>query len=231
MDPIRVQPHGRRSIPEQRDFEEDEYEDLQEEEPKGDNFLTEIFKFAIIALVIVVPFRVFIAQPFIVSGASMSPTFETSQYLIVDQLGYRLEEPERGDVVIFKFPEDTSKFFIKRIIGLPGETIELKGTDTIIKNEAEGTQINLDEPYLKDANRKEDFLTLKLKRDEYFVMGDNRAASSDSRIWGPVPRDMIVGRAFMRLLPVSTIGLYPGAYMFELPEAVLNEGEDTETTE
>lgn len=178
----------------------------------SDNFLTEIFKFAIIALVIVIPFRMFIAQPFIVSGASMSPTFETGQYLIIDQVSYQLDNPERGDVVIFKFPEDPSKFFIKRVIGLPGETVELHGTDVIVKDVAEGTQINLSEPYLKNANRKEDFLTITLEREEYFVMGDNRAASSDSRIWGPVPKDLIVGRAFVRLLPLGELELFPGLY-------------------
>ena len=181
-------------------------------EQKRDNFFVEILKFAAIALVIVVPFRMFIAQPFIVSGASMSPTFETGQYLIIDQLSYQFEKPARGDVVVFRFPEDTSKFFIKRIIGLPGETVEIKGTDVIIKDPVTGNQFRLEEPYVKEANLREDFLTVQLKQNEYFVLGDNRAASSDSRIWGPVPENMIVGRVLVRLLPLSQSGLFPGVY-------------------
>lgn len=177
-----------------------------------ENFFVEILKFATIALVIVVPFRMFIAQPFIVSGASMSPTFETGQYLIIDQLSYQFEKPARGDVVVFRFPEDTSKFFIKRIIGLPGETVEIKGTDVIIKDPITGTQFRLEEPYVKGTNLREDFLTVQLKQNEYFVLGDNRAASSDSRIWGPVPEDLIVGRVLLRLLPLSQSGLFPGVY-------------------
>ena len=181
-------------------------------EQKHDNFFVEILKFAAIALVIVVPFRMFIAQPFIVSGASMSPTFETGQYLIIDQLSYQFEKPARGDVVVFRFPEDTSKFFIKRIIGLPGETVEIKGTDVIIKDPVTGNQFRLEEPYVKEANLRDDFLTVQLKQNEYFVLGDNRAASSDSRIWGPVPENMIVGRVLVRLLPLSQSGLFPGVY-------------------
>ena len=182
------------------------------ERHNDESFLMEIFKFAIIALVIVVPFRVFIAQPFIVSGASMSPTFETGQYLIIDQLSYRLETPERGDVVIFRFPQDTTKFFIKRVIGLPGETVELNGTDVIIKQPKDGIQFLLPEPYLTASNLKNDFSSIQLAENEYFVMGDNRSASSDSRIWGPVTEDLIVGRAFVRLLPTSALSMYPGDY-------------------
>lgn len=178
----------------------------------GPSFVAEIFRFAILALVIVVPFRMFIAQPFIVSGASMSPTFETGQYLIVDQLTYRLEQPKRGEVVIFRFPEDPSKFFIKRLIGLPGETVEIKGHEVFIRDAKTGKVIELDEPYLHDFNARDDFLTVTLEPDEYFVMGDNRGASSDSRIWGALPKENLIGRAFVRLLPVDTISFLPGSY-------------------
>ena len=187
---------------------------------KQPSFIAEIFKFALLALLIVVPFRMFIAQPFIVSGASMSPTFETGQYLIIDQLSYRFETPERGDVVIFRFPEDPSKFFIKRIIGLPNEAIEIKGRTVTITPE-NGEPFVLDEPYLVESNLREDFLTVTLDGSEYFVMGDNRAASSDSRMWGPVPEDMIVGKAFVRLLPVTEVGILPGEYH----QQVLGSGE------
>lgn len=175
------------------------------------SFIAEIFKFAIMALLIVVPFRMFVAQPFIVQGASMDPTFHTGQYLIVDQLTYRFDEPKRGDVVIFKYPKDPSKYFIKRIMGLPNETVEVNGTKVVITTEG-GAKIALDEPYVDGANEKEDFLTTTLSGDEYFVMGDNRAESSDSRMWGPVPKDNLIGKALIRLLPLSSIGLHPGEY-------------------
>lgn len=187
--------------------------DAQEkhDEKKQPGFIVEIFRFAILALIIVVPFRMFVAQPFIVSGASMSPTFETGQYLIIDQLSYHLEPPARGDVVVFRFPEDTTKFFIKRLIGLPGETILIRGKDVTIRD-INGHETLLTEPYLNDFNLKDDFITVTLGPNEYFVMGDNRGASSDSRIWGAVPSKLIVGRAFARLMPLQQISLFPGAY-------------------
>ncbi len=178
----------------------------------GPGFVIEIFRFAVLALLIVVPFRMFIAQPFIVSGASMSPTFETGQYLIVDQLTYHLEQPQRGDVVIFRYPEDPSKFFIKRLIGLPGETVEIQGQKVSIRNAKTGTSTTLTEPYLHDFNTRDDYLTVTLGPDEYFVMGDNRGASSDSRVWGAVPKKLLVGRALIRLLPFDKISVFPGEY-------------------
>jgi signal peptidase I len=178
----------------------------------GPGFVVEIFRFAVLALLIVVPFRMSIAQPFIVSGASMSPTFETGQYLIVDQLTYHLEPPTRGDVVIFRYPEDPSKFFIKRLIGLPGETVEIQGQKVSIRDPKTGKSTTLDEPYLHDFNTRDDYLTVTLGPDEYFVMGDNRGASSDSRVWGAVPKKLMVGRAFVRLLPANKISLFPGAH-------------------
>ena len=181
-------------------------------EEKKENFFKEIFKFSLIALLIVVPFRIYIAQPFIVSGASMSPTFETGQYLIVDQLSYRFEEPKRGDVVIFKFPQDTSKFFIKRIIGLPGETVEIRGSNIIVKQKDTKISFTLDEPYIASENTKEDFITTVLKNNEYYVLGDNRRASSDSRVWGTLENDLIVGRAFLRLFPLQALDYLPGVF-------------------
>jgi signal peptidase I len=181
-------------------------------EQRQSGFIAEIFKFAIMALLIVVPFRMFIAQPFIVSGASMEPTFRTGQYLIIDQLSYRLDEPMRGDVVIFRFPQDPSKFFIKRIIGLPGERVQVSDGIVRITHAIDEEPIVLAEPYLTEETQPDDHVTITLEEDEYFVMGDNRPASSDSRVWGPVPRKNIVGKALVRLLPFTAIGLYPGEY-------------------
>lgn len=173
----------------------------------------ETIHFIFIALIIVIPIRIFVAQPFIVSGASMDPTFEENQYLIVDELSYRLEEPSRGDVVIFKYPRNPKQYFIKRIIGLPGETV-IVGEDGIvsIKN-ASGAVVTLDEPYI--IFKKDDSKSQTLGANEYFMMGDNRAGSFDSRAWGPVKRDLIVGRALARLFPFSTISIFPGEFRYE----------------
>ena len=169
----------------------------------------ELVRFALIAVAIVLPVRMFIAQPFIVSGSSMVPTFENGQYLIVDEITYRFQEPKRGDVVVFRYPNDTKKFFIKRIIGLPGETVDVKKEETIITNKENPNGFALDQSYV--VNHSEDNSHIVLKNDEYFVMGDNRSGSSDSRSWGPVHKKLLVGRAFLRLLPVKEIGVLPGA--------------------
>lgn len=216
MDPVTIEPRRTHTeAPRVSDTPEP-----VETPPKQDSFFVEIVKFSILALVIVVPFRMFVAQPFIVSGASMAPTFETGEYLIVDRATYHLEQPKRGDVVIFRYPSDPSKFFIKRIIGLPGETVQLEnGITTIEKNEE---SLTLEEPYLV-RDRTDEGLTITLSSDEYFVMGDNRGASSDSRTWGPVPRENIVGRAFIRLLPPSHFGVLPGEHQYDTPGVVTQE--------
>ena len=177
---------------------------------KKENSFIELLKFALIALIIVVPVRLFIAQPFIVSGASMKPTFDSGQYLIVDQLSYRLTEPKRGEVIIFRFPADPSKFYIKRIIGLPGETVTMEGSTITILDEHNPAGLVLSEPYLNSVNIRNDFLTTTLGEDEYFVLGDNRRASSDSRIWGSLKKELIVGKALIRLFPLNTIKILPG---------------------
>jgi len=169
----------------------------------------EFFKFIIIASVIVLPIRMFIAQPFIVSGESMFPTFHNGEYLIVDQLSYYLRQPQRGEVLIFRYPEDPSKFFIKRIIALPNEEVKINnGVVTITNNENEGGFV-LNEPYVKEIFHTTE--TYKTKADEYFVMGDNRNRSSDSRVWGKVPKKLLVGRAYLRLFPVANASFLPGS--------------------
>jgi signal peptidase I len=174
--------------------------------PKTHNeFWKELVRLVVIAAVIVIPFRLFIAQPFIVDGASMDPTFHTGEYLIVDELSYHFHTPARGSVLIFKYPKDTSKYFIKRVIGLPGETVTIKdGTVTIV--EPNKDTITLDEPYVK-LPKSETEAFKQLGPDEYFVMGDNRLGSADSRLWGPVPAKDIVGRPIIRIWPPA---LFPG---------------------
>ncbi len=175
----------------------------------SENFFTELLKFVLIAAAIVFPIRLFIAQPFIVSGASMEPTFHHGQYLIVDEISYRLNDPARGEVVIFRYPKNPKEFFIKRIIGLPNETVSIQG-DTITITRADGSTLSISEPYVANHGNgsTENY---QLKKDEFFVMGDNRPESSDSRVWGALPRGNIIGRAFVRLLPVNTISVFPGS--------------------
>ncbi len=189
-----------------------EEENLEKVEPKktGWQSFWELVRFALIALVIVIPVRVLIAEPFIVSGSSMVPTFENGDYLIVDKISYELGTPQRDDAVVFRYPGDTTKFFIKRIIGLPSETVDIKGNDVTIINGKHKQGFKLDQPFVKNTSNNDTHL--ELKNDEYFVMGDNRSGSSDSRAWGPVKRNLLTGRAFLRLLPVNKIDVLPGNY-------------------
>ncbi len=179
-------------------------------EPKKENALLDIVRFSLIALIIVIPIRTFIAQPFIVSGASMENTFYTGEYLIVDQLSYELHSPKRGEVIVFRYPKDPSKFFIKRVIGLPGETLSIEGSTVRISNPQYPNGFILDEPYIKSMENGTE-LTEELGDREYFVMGDNRDQSSDSRYWGVLQEERIVGRAFVRLFPPSQMDYLPGA--------------------
>lgn len=195
-------------------FMEEPINDLSQTPPpaKKENFLIEILKFTVIALAIVIPVRTYIAQPFIVSGASMDPTFETGEYLIVDELTYRFEKPERGQVIIFKFPRNTKTYFIKRIIGLPGETVDVRQGKVRILNDQYPEGIVLEEPYVSATHSVRDSFTVTLDANEYFVMGDNRAESSDSRSWGPLEEKFIVGRPIIRLLPVNKLDVLPGVF-------------------
>lgn len=187
-----------------------------EDTQKEQNFFKEILKASLIALIIVVPVRFFIAQPYIVAGASMDTTFSDGHYIIVDQLTYRFEEPQRGDVIVFKYPKDPSKYFIKRIVGLPGESVVIDKGSVLIGENATSTEgVMLPEPYVDDERKTSESLKRILESDEYFVLGDNRAASSDSRVWGPLQERFIVGRAAIRILPVTSFGLFPGGFTFE----------------
>ena len=165
------------------------------------NFVWEILKIIFISLAIIVPIRYFLIQPFFVQGASMEPNFFDGDYLIVDEISYRFEEPQRGDVVIFKYPLDPSQFFIKRIIGLPGETVRIEDGRVFIFGGQTKEKIILNESdYLKESYTAGNF-EVALKDGEYFVLGDNRGASSDSRKWGPLPRKFIIGKAWIRAWP------------------------------
>ena len=178
--------------------------------PERSAIVSDTIKFALIALLIVIPIRWFVAQPFIVRGDSMVPTFMNNDYLIVDQLTYRFEEPQRGDVIIMRYPKDPSVFFIKRIVGLPGETLQLQGKQIVISGGANPKPFVLDQSFIDPSRINEQYATYTLGPDEYFVMGDNRDESSDSRSWGNLPRADIVGRAVLRLWPLGQLGFFPG---------------------
>jgi signal peptidase I len=177
---------------------------------KKKDSIWDLVKFALIAFAVVLPIRMFIAQPFVVSGDSMNPTFYDGQYLIVDEISYIMGKPNRGDVVIFRYPNDTKRFFIKRIVGLPNEEILIKGKQVTIINKNNPDGLILTEPYIKEEF---DFSgNYETSDKEYFVLGDNRNRSSDSRFWGILPEDLVVGRAYLRLLPFKKVSYLPGAY-------------------
>jgi len=166
-------------------------------------FIWETIKVVIISLAIILPIRYYLVQPFFVKGASMEPNFEDGDYLLVDELSYRFSVPERGDVIIFRYPQDPSQFFIKRIIGLPDETIEIKNNTVTIYNNNKPEGFVLDENYLSSEQKTIGTSVTKTDDNEYFVLGDNRLQSSDSRRWGPVNKTLITGKAFLRPWPIG----------------------------
>jgi signal peptidase I len=188
-------------------------------------FILEIIKILALAFVIIVPIRVFLFQPFFVQGASMEPNFENNQYLIVNEFGYKktnfptdtttaftvnpFKELSRQEVVVFRYPRNLTQFFIKRVIGLPGEKVEIKNGKVTIYNDKNPDGFVLDESaYLPSTTKTMGELTINLKNNEYFVMGDNRQFSSDSRSWGPVPEDDVIGKVFLRAWPLDKISIF-----------------------
>lgn len=168
----------------------------------------DIVKVLLVSLAIVLPIRAYVAQPFVVRGASMEPTFDDRDYLVIDQISYRASEPRRGEVIVFRYPRDTSQFFIKRIIGLPRETIAIVQGGVRVINVEYPEGFLLDESYLEsDRAQTHPEGVIVLGEDEYFVLGDNRLASSDSRVWGPLPRRLIMGRTLLRAWPVARAGV------------------------
>lgn len=189
------------------------------------SFILEIIKIVVLAFIIIVPVRVFLFQPFFVQGASMEPNFADGQYLIINEFGFKetninfasrdilqvnsFRDIKRQKVVVFRYPLDPNKFFIKRAIGLPGEKIQIKDGQVSIFNEANPDGFVLDEKeYLPSGTKTVGDLTLTLEKNEYFVLGDNRSFSSDSRSWGPVPQADIMGEVAVRAWPLNKASLY-----------------------
>lgn len=182
-----------------------------DEKGASKNWLAEIkdfIKVLLVSLAIVLPVRYFIVQPFIVRGDSMEPNFYDRNYLVVDELSYAFREPKRGEVVVFRYPQDPRQFFIKRIIGLPGDRVEIKSGRVKIINTLYPRGFVLDEPYLGSSGLGvgPDVVSV-LGPQEYFVLGDNRGASSDSRFWGALGRKFLIGRAVFRAWPLGQFGV------------------------
>lgn len=189
------------------------------------SFILELLKIFFLAFIIIIPVRVFLFQPFFVQGASMEPNFEDNQYLIVNEFGYKetnieianrnflkigsFRDLQRDDVIVFRYPKNPSQFFIKRIVGLPEEKIEVKDNQVKIFNDENPEGFILDESeYLSPNVKTLGDITLTLKDNEYFVMGDNRQFSSDSRFWGPVKKSNIVGKVLIRAWPLKKIEVF-----------------------
>lgn len=159
-----------------------------------------------ILLIIGLLFRSFILQPFLVEGQSMEPNFHDGQFLLVDRINYKLRPPQRGEVIIFRYPKNTNEDYIKRIIGLPGENVQIENGKVLINNQL------LDESYLPRGTKTNvsssisNNLNITLGPEEYFVLGDNRNNSSDSREWGTVPKQNIIGRAWFSVYPLADFG-------------------------
>ena len=173
-------------------------------------FIWEITKIVIIALAIVIPIRYFLFQPFFVRGQSMEPNFENGDYLIIDEISYRFREPKRGEVIFFKYPQNPSQRFIKRIIGLPNERVEIKDNEITIYKD--GLVQVLDESEYLSFSETTGNIDISLSEDQYFVLGDNRNFSFDSRRFGILPKKEIIGRVFIRTWP------FPGLAIFEAPQ-------------
>ncbi len=180
---------------------------MQEVFPNWMQRATRLVGLFCVVVAVVIPFRYFVAQPFIVSGASMVPTLNPRDYLVIDRLSDRSHKPERGDVIVFKYPLDPSTYFIKRVIGLPGEQVRIEGGEVRVSSTT--GEMTLVEPYRSSGMNEESVLLLA--PDEYFMMGDNRGASSDSRVWGPVKERHLLGRPILRLYPFNRVDVWPGA--------------------
>jgi signal peptidase I len=178
-------------------------------------FLAELVEMVVLSLVIIVPIRFFIIQPFFVKGQSMEPSFHENNYLIIDELSYRLREPSRGDVIVLRAPQPSDQFFLKRLIGLPGETVEINNGKVFIASASSTFQ--LVEPYLPPGELTEGNIRVALGDSQYFVLGDNRKFSYDSRRWGLLDRKEIIGRVWERLWPPAQAAVFAAPDIKEIP--------------
>lgn len=176
------------------------------------SFLEYLFEFVqvlVISAAIILPIRFFLIQPFYVKGASMEPTLLDHEYLIIDEISYRLRAPERGETIVFRHLAVPREYYIKRIIGLPGERVVIKNNQIKIFNVEHHDGLVLQEPYLPKDLTTDGEIDLTLDATHYFVMGDNREHSFDSRRFGPIEKDTIVGRAWVRGWPFDRATIFP----------------------
>ncbi len=166
-------------------------------------FAFETIKVLVVSLAIILPIRYFLIQPFYVEGASMEPSFQPREYLIIDEISYRFHTPQRGDVVVFRYPKDPRQFYIKRVIGLPGERVRVSDGIVYVNDKP------LDEKYISVKFASDDTMQEKvLQPNEYFMMGDNRSNSLDSRIFGPVDSQYLIGRVWIRGWPFNRVSVF-----------------------
>jgi signal peptidase I len=162
------------------------------------SWLRDIFFAALTAVLIVV----FVVQPVKVEGTSMQPRLSDQERIFVNKFVYRVSEINRGDIVVFWYPKEPSKSFIKRVVGLPGEVVEIRAGQVWIDSRP------MNEPYVPPQYADYSFYGPEIvPPGSYFVLGDHRNSSNDSRNWGPVPAESIFGKAVFRYWPVSKIGL------------------------
>jgi signal peptidase I len=187
-------------------------ENFYQEETTGESFksfIWETIKIVIICLVIVLPVRAYVIQPFYVKGASMEPNFHDHEYLIINEIGYRLSEPTRGEIVVFKHTDTEQSYYIKRIIGLPGERVTIKDNEIYIYNQEKPDGFKLNEgEYLPKTTVTDGEVDVKLKANEYYVLGDNRMSSLDSRRFGPITRESMVGKTWLRGWPFDKFKVF-----------------------
>ncbi len=179
----------------------DESYNYQDEQGEGwaGRLLLDALEVAIITTLIFLLARVFV-QNYQVDGPSMTPTLLNSQYILVNKADYYLHTPQRGDVIVFRYPRDPSRDFVKRVIGIPGDTVRITNSGIV---SVDG--VRLSEPYTNDLTNYYGPESWTLKTGQYFVLGDNRGDSSDSRDWGPVPRTDIIGKAEFVYWPLSDV--------------------------
>ena len=170
------------------------------------SFIWEMVRVIIVSLAIIIPIRYYVVQPFFVKGASMESTFENNDYILIDELSYFFRDPRRDEIIVFRSPENSSQFFIKRIIGLPGDTVKIENNKVSIFNDQspEGLLLN-ESSYLDRGQETRGNITMTISSSNYFVMGDNRLQSSDSRKWGELDKSLITGKVFIRIWPLNKI--------------------------
>lgn len=174
------------------------------------SYVFELIKIVAVSLAIIIPIRYYLIQPFYVKGASMEPNFYDKEYLIIDEISYRFYEPARGDIIVFRYPRNQEEYFIKRVIALPGEKVQIKDGFVYIYNRADSAGVKLEEKYLPAGDKTYGLNeeTVSLNHDQYYVLGDNRNSSKDSRSFGPVDKKLITGRVLLRGWPFDRINIF-----------------------